>query len=79
MPLDGVAVDIQGFGCLDDISLINNEPMKEIMAFQTLGKESLLPETVEGGKPPDPFWFWDAGRYLEGQSGLSLCKFLRRE
>jgi hypothetical protein len=31
---------------LDDIPLVNNEPMEEIVPFQVVGKEAPLPQTV---------------------------------
>lgn len=38
MALDGITVDIQGLGRLDDISLIYDEPMEEVMTFQVMGE-----------------------------------------
>jgi hypothetical protein len=44
MTLDGVAMDIQGFSGLDDVPLVDHEPVEEVVAPQVIGKKTLLPE-----------------------------------
>ena len=55
MSLDSIAVNLKCLGGLDDIAVINHEPMEEVMAVQVLGKEITLPQTIQGGKTGNPF------------------------
>jgi len=43
MALDRVAVDLQGGGGLQDVAVVNDEPMEEIMLFQILGEKAPAP------------------------------------
>ena len=46
MPLDGIAVDLKGLSGLDDVSVVNHEPVEEIMPFKVVGQEATLPQTI---------------------------------
>jgi hypothetical protein len=37
-------MDIQGFSGLDDVPLVDHEPVEEVVAPQVIGKKTLLPE-----------------------------------
>lgn len=46
MPLNGVAVDLKGLGGLDDVSVVNHEPVEEIMPLEIIGQEASFPQTI---------------------------------
>ena len=46
VPLDGIAVDLQGFGGLNDIAVINHKPMEEVMALEILRLKAAFPQTI---------------------------------
>ncbi len=46
MALDGIAVDFKGGRGFDNIAVVNDEPVKEIMFFQIIGKKAPAPQAV---------------------------------
>jgi hypothetical protein len=73
--LDGITVDLKGVGGPQDITVIDDEPMEEIMTLQFVGEKTPLPKFIQSGKTLGPFRAGDRTRGFEGHGGLSVHNF----
>ena len=77
MALDGIAVDLEGFGRLDDIAFIYDEPVQVVMPLQVVGIKAAFPQTIQDGETAVEFGFGDPRGHFESHFHHFLVKLLK--